>query len=128
VGARLERGTEQGHHEARIRSVHEHIATVPPEQPGRGLLVAGAQRYGLVSVAGRRGALRPAQVVVGDDQLSERAAGGNPRKCRADAAGADQEYAHGPILTSAFRLTRPAVISSCYYGYRCRKAKFMLEP
>jgi hypothetical protein len=71
---------------------------VLPEQAGRGLLVPRVQLHGLVSVAGRRGALRPAQVVVGDDQLSERAAGGDPGEGRADAACAHQEYAHGPIL------------------------------
>ena len=39
-----------------------------------------------------------AQVVVGDDQLSERAASGYPGERRADAARSHQEYAHGPIL------------------------------
>ena len=68
------------------------------EQAGRGLLVPRVQLHGLVPVAGRRGALRPAQVVVGDDQLSERAAGGDPGERGADAARAHQEYAHGPIL------------------------------
>jgi hypothetical protein len=49
--------------------------------------------HGLVSVAGGRGALGPAEVVVGDDQLSERAAGGDPGQGRAHATRADQEYA-----------------------------------
>jgi hypothetical protein len=71
---------------------------VLPEQAGGGLLVPRVQLHGLVPVARRRGALRPAQVVVGDDQLSERAASGDPGERRADAARSDQEYAHGPIL------------------------------
>jgi len=40
----------------------------------------------------------PSLVVVRDDQLSERAAGGNPGKCRADPSGAHQENTHGQIL------------------------------
>ena len=68
------------------------------EQAGGGLLVTRVQLHGLVPVAGRRGALRPAQVEVGDDQLSEWAAGGNPGKCRTHPTCAHQEYAHGPIL------------------------------
>ncbi len=53
------------------------------------------QRHGPVPVPGRRGALRPAEVVVGDDQLSEWAAGGNMRKCHGHAACAHQEHAQG---------------------------------
>jgi hypothetical protein len=99
------------------------------EQAGGGLLVARVQLHGLVPVAGRRGALRPAQVVVGDDQLSERAASGDPGERRADAARAHPgEYAWADPRPFPIRLTRPAVISSRYYGYRCRKAEFMLEP
>jgi len=91
------------------------------EQADGGLLVARVQLHGLVSVAGGRGALGPAEVVVGDDQLSERAAGGDPGQRRAHAARADQEYAHETILDlSPGRQMRPAVISSRYYGYRCR--------
>jgi hypothetical protein len=91
------------------------------EQADGGLLVARVQLHGLVPVAGRGRALRPAQVVIGDDQLSERAAGGDPGQGRAHATRAHQEDAHGPSLDlSAGRQTRPAVISSRYYGYRCR--------
>ena len=91
------------------------------EQADGGLLVARIQLHGLVSVAGGRGALRPAEVVIGDDQLGERATGGDPGQGRAYAPRAYQEYAHGLILDlSAGWQTRPAVISSRYYGYRCR--------
>jgi hypothetical protein len=40
------------------------------EQADGGLLVARVQLHGLVSVTRGRGALGPAEVVVGDDQLS----------------------------------------------------------
>ncbi len=69
-----------------------------PEQVGGGLLVPCVQLHGLVPVARRGGSLRPAEVVVGDDQLSERAAGGDPGERGADAARAHQENTHGPIL------------------------------
>ena len=69
-----------------------------PKQAGGGLLVPRVQRHGLVPVTGRRGALRPAQVIVGDDQLSERAARRDPGERRADAARSHQENAHGLIL------------------------------
>ena len=39
-----------------------------------------------------------AQVVVGDDQSGEGAAGGDPGKRRAHAAGPDEEYPHTAIL------------------------------
>jgi len=70
---------------------------VLPEQAGGGLLVPRIQRHGLVPVAGRRGALRPAPAIIGDDQLSELAASGDPGERRAGAARSHQEYALGPI-------------------------------
>ena len=69
-----------------------------PEQADGGLLVPRVQRHGLVPVTDRRGALRPAQVIIGDDQLSERAASGDPGERRADTARSRQEYAYAPIL------------------------------
>ena len=39
-----------------------------------------------------------AQLVVGDDQLGKRTAGGDPGERGADAARAYQENTHGPIL------------------------------
>ena len=68
------------------------------EQASRGLLVSCVQLHGLVPVAGRGGSLRPAEVVVGDDQLGKRATGGDPGERGADAARAYQENTHGPIL------------------------------
>ncbi len=64
------------------------------EQRPRGLLVAGVQPDGGVAVLGRRGVLRAGQIVVGHDQVGERAPGGDPGKSRADAARADEEDAH----------------------------------
>ena len=60
------------------------------EQAGRGLLIPRVQLHRLVPVARRGGSLGPAEVVVGDDQLGKRAAGGDPGEGRADAARADE--------------------------------------
>ena len=65
-----------------------------PEQGSRGLLVPRVQLDGGVGVPGLRRDLGAAQVVVGDDELGERAAGGDPGEGGTDSAGADQEYAH----------------------------------
>ena len=64
------------------------------EQADGGLLVARVQVHGLVPVAGGRGALGPAEVVTGDDQLSEPAAGGDPGQGRA----------HTPAPTRSMRM------------------------
>src|SRR5580704_1813304 len=95
MGASLERGAEQRHHEAWIGGVHERVAAALDEQLGHGPLVARVQPHRLVRVAGGRGVLRPGQAVVGDDQLSEATAGRDPGQGRADAARAYQEYPHG---------------------------------
>ena len=77
---------------------------MPGQQRNRRLLVAGVQLHRGEPVGCRLGgALRPAQVVVGNDEVSEPAAGGNLGKCRANATSADEQYAHScdprPSLT-----------------------------
>ena len=74
------------------------------QQGRRRLLVAGVQLHrGEPAGCGLGGALGPAQVVVGDDEVSKPAAGGNLGKCRSDATSANEQYAHScdprPSLT-----------------------------
>jgi len=101
VHARPERGPEQRHHEPGVGRVHERVAAALGEQLGDGPLVPRVQLHGLVPVAGRGRALRPGQVVVGDDQFGEGAPGGDPGQRRADPARAHQQYAHGADPLSA---------------------------
>jgi len=101
VDAGAERGPEQRHHEPGVGRVHQRVAAALGEQPGHGPLVPGVQLRGLVPVAGRGRALRPLQVIVGDDQLGEGAPGGDLGQRRTDPARAHQKYAHAPMLTLA---------------------------
>ena len=80
------------------RRVHQHVAGVLGQQRRDGLLVARVELDRAVAVARRGGVLGPGQVVVGDDQFGEPAAGGDPGKSRADPAGADKKNAHGVDL------------------------------
>ena len=73
------------------------------EQADGGLLVARVRSHGLVPVAGGRGALGPAEVVVGDDQLGERAAGGDPGQRRADPGRSYRSTRMMPILACKAR-------------------------
>ena len=114
VHAGAERRAEQRHHEPGVGGVHERFAAMLGEQLGDGPLVPGVQPHSLVPVARRGGALRPPQVVVGDDQLGERAPGGDPGQRRADPARAHQKYAHELILSHVVINRRDQLLAPFY--------------
>jgi hypothetical protein len=68
------------------------------KQRGGALLVARIELDRLGGIARRGRALRPGQVVVGDDKFGEATSGGNPGKSRAYPAGPHEKDAHGLIL------------------------------
>src|SRR6266568_7101190 len=90
--ARLECRAEKRHDETGVGSVHEYVARVLGRQCGHLLLVAGIELHGAPGFAGR--VLRPGEVVVGDDEIGELTACGDPGEGRADSAGADEQDAH----------------------------------
>ena len=87
------------------------VVTIPVEREESGAAIAAAREGDglvllvprvdadrLVAVAGRGRALRPAEVIVRDDELGEAATSGDAGESRAYSARADQENTHGPIL------------------------------
>jgi hypothetical protein len=94
VNSGSERSRVQRHDESRICRVHQDVARMIGEQPGDGVGVPRVDPDRPVPVASRRGTFRPAQVVVADDEVGERPAGGDPRERGADAAGTNEKYPH----------------------------------
>jgi len=94
VGAGPQRRAEERHHETRVGGVHQRVTGVLDQQRRRRVLVACVQLDGAVAVPRGRRVLRAGQVVDGDDQFGERAAGRDPGECCADPPGPDEKDAH----------------------------------